>query len=151
MYYLFRFNQTFLSWRRKLHPWWTQFKSFIDSKTLKPRIVFCSLFYNYHLDSVYIVDTLMEPLFCFVYSFTKILGPFFVTTVILLISVYVIIAYLIGVPFYWHQSKIVLTLALIIGNYILINVIFHYYMALTTSPGNPPQVRWEFYFINHEY
>lgn len=34
-----------------------------------------SLFFNYHLSSGYLADTLMEPMFWFVDNFTEILGP----------------------------------------------------------------------------
>ncbi len=64
----------------------------------------------------------------------------FVILVWSLITFNVSVAYWIGLPFYWNTS-ITLTIVLVIfGHWILVNVIFHYYMALTTSPGNPPEV-----------
>ena len=46
------------------------------------RITFLSLFYNEHISSDYIFDTLMQPAFWFVDQFTAILGPVFVFVVI---------------------------------------------------------------------
>ena len=135
------FNFFRLNCWRKVYRWLTKFKILFKSKTFKLKTVLYSLMFNVHANSGYIADTLMEPLFWFVDRFTKILGPFFVAIVILLISLYVSIAYLIGLPFWWNRNKTILTIALLLGNYILVNVIFHYYMALTTSPGYPPQVR----------
>lgn len=34
-----------------------------------------------------------------------------------------------------------LILDLIIGHYLLLNIVFHYYCGVRTSPGNPPRVR----------
>lgn len=39
------------------------------------RLWFGSLFYNSHLDTGYVADTLMEPMFWFVDHFTLSLGP----------------------------------------------------------------------------
>lgn len=64
----------------------------------------------------------------------------FVTLVWLLIQFVVGVAYWIGLSFYWNISA-ELTIALVIfGHWILLNVVFHYYMALITPPGNPPNV-----------
>ena len=63
------------------------------------------------------------------------------TLVWLLIIFIVGVAYWIGLPFYWSISA-ELTVALVVfGHWILVNVLFHYYMALVTPPGNPPHVR----------
>ena len=48
------------------------------------RITFLSLFYNEHISSDYIFDTLMAPAFYFVDQFTAILGPLFVALVFFL-------------------------------------------------------------------
>ncbi|XP_053204495.1 palmitoyltransferase ZDHHC16-like [Panonychus citri] len=108
---------------------------YITKLTLK------SLFYNHHLDFGYAADTLLEPIFWFVDHFTSSLGPFFVSMVIIFLTIFVVIAYAIGLPWWWNQSVPVTLLALTIGNYLLVNVIFHYYMALTTPPGQPPHDR----------
>lgn len=98
-----------------------------------------SLFSNDHIDSGYIADTLMEPMFWFVDHFTESLGPIFVVLVIITLFVYVTIAYVIGLPFWLEKSYFVTAIALIIGNWLLVNVTFNYLMALTTGPGHPPE------------
>ena len=97
-----------------------------------------SLLYNHHLDWAYALDTALEPLFWFVDHFTSALGPIFVGLVCITLFVYVAIAYAIGLPYWLERSYLVTCIALIIGNWILTNMIFHYCMALTTGPGSPP-------------
>ena len=48
------------------------------------KITFLSTFYNDHLSSDYVFDTLIQPAFWFVDHFTAVLGPIFVFMVILL-------------------------------------------------------------------
>ncbi|KAI1285929.1 Palmitoyltransferase ZDHHC16 [Halotydeus destructor] len=103
------------------------------------RLSVVSLCYNEHLDSGYFADVAMEPMFWFVDHFTEALGPVFVGAVILSLTIFVSVAYSIGLPWWWDRSPAVTSVALIIGNWILVNVIFHYYMALKTSPGHPPE------------
>ena len=67
-------------------------------------VSFLSLFYNDHLSSSYVFDTLMEPAFWFVDSFAKVLGPCFVAGVIFLKSSVVAIAYIVGLPYYWEYK-----------------------------------------------
>ncbi|KAG8179293.1 hypothetical protein JTE90_024142 [Oedothorax gibbosus] len=98
-----------------------------------------SLFYNDFADANYIGDTCMEPMFWFVDHFTKVLGPICVIAVIVLFLSMIIIAYVIGLPFYLKQNFYVLSTALLIGHWLLVNVVFYYYMAFTTGPGSPPQ------------
>ncbi|GFS67871.1 palmitoyltransferase ZDHHC16 [Trichonephila clavipes] len=103
------------------------------------KLTLISLFHNDFADKYYVGDTCMEPMFWFVDHFTKILGPICVTAVIFLSSSLILIAYVIGLPFYLRQNFYVLTVALIIGHWLLICVVFYYYMAFTTQPGYPPQ------------
>ncbi|RWS12342.1 putative palmitoyltransferase ZDHHC16-like protein [Dinothrombium tinctorium] len=103
------------------------------------KLVVCSFCYNSHVDSGYVADTLLEPMFWFVDHFTQALGPIFVAMVIAMLTIYVLIAYVIGLPYWWNRNLCVTIIALILGNWLLINVIFHYYMALTTPPGYPPE------------
>lgn len=81
----------------------------------------------------------MEPLFWFVDNFTKFLGPFFVFAVCSLTATVVIICYVIGIPYWWKKSPEVTIVLLIVGHWLLTNVIFHYYMGCTVSPGLPPE------------
>ncbi|KAH7980687.1 hypothetical protein HPB49_018232 [Dermacentor silvarum] len=81
----------------------------------------------------------MEPLFWIVDHFTKAMGPIFVTTVTIVACTVIVIAYMIGIPYWWENNKCVLLVALVIGHWLLINIVFHYWMALTTNPGTPPE------------
>lgn len=65
---------------------------------------------------------------------------FLVIGVCLLTTSIVVIAYWIGLPYWWQKSPAVTLILIIIGNWLLINVIFHYTMAAKTSPGHPPEV-----------
>ncbi|XP_014477873.1 PREDICTED: probable palmitoyltransferase ZDHHC16 isoform X3 [Dinoponera quadriceps] len=103
------------------------------------QIAFKSLFYNDFLDWSYACDILMEPLFWFVENFTACLGPAFVGMVILLTASIVYIAYYVGLPYWWNRSPFTTVILLIIGNWLLVNVCFHYYMGLRVPPGYPPQ------------
>lgn len=70
--------------------------------------------------------------------FRKVLGPLFVVAVVTLTSAYVFICYWVGFPWYYERSPEMTIFLLIVGNWLLINVVFHYYMAVTTDPGSPP-------------
>jgi palmitoyltransferase len=98
-----------------------------------------SLTFNIHLNQSYASDVLLEPIFWFVDNFASFLGPFFLVAVTILTFAVVYISYWIGLPYWWEKSPIVTIFLLIFGNYLLVNVIFHYYMAVVTSPGVPPQ------------
>ncbi|XP_057655860.1 palmitoyltransferase ZDHHC16B isoform X1 [Diorhabda carinulata] len=105
----------------------------------KCHLVCRSLTYNHFLDQSYIADVCMEPLFWFVDNFTYTIGPIFVVSVIGLTVSVVIIAYWIGIPYWWNRNPIICILLLIVGHWLLLNISFHYYMAVITSPGYPPQ------------
>lgn len=70
-----------------------------------------------------------------------------VVLVILLTTFVVAIAYWIGVPYWWNNNKIFTVFLIIFGNWLLINVIFHYYMGVTTPPGFPTSVYNVFFFL----
>lgn len=103
------------------------------------KLTFCTLCYNEFADKFYVGDTCMEPMFWFVDHFTKAMGPIFVAGVIILTLSIIIIAYTIGLSFWWQTSIPFTFLLLIVGNWLLINVVFHYYMAFITLPGFPPE------------
>lgn len=111
----------------------------VRHKFLYPRIVFNSLVYNEFADIYYVGDTCMEPLFWIVDHFTKAMGPIFVATVTIVACTVIAIAYMIGIPYWWENNKYVLVIALVIGHWLLLNIVFHYWMALTTNPGTPPE------------
>lgn len=104
--------------------------------------IYCikSLMFNQHLSQGYVADVLMEPLIKVLDGkfFRKVLGPLFVVVVIVLTSIYVFICYWIGLPWFWRRSQELTIVLLIVGNWLLVNVVFHYYMAVTTDPGSPP-------------
>lgn len=57
------------------------------------------------------------------------------------------IAHLVGLPYWWDKSPLMTIFLVIFGYWLLINVIFHYYMAVFTSPGYPPEVNHMFYVL----
>lgn len=123
-------------WKRRT---FGRLRNRVRQKLAYPRIVFYSLFYNEFVDVYYVGDTFMEPLFWIVDHFTKAMGPIFVSTISIVGSAIIAIAYIIGVPYWWHRNWCVLTLAIVIGHWLLVNIIFHYWMALRTDPGTPPE------------
>ncbi|KAL9893652.1 palmitoyltransferase ZDHHC16 [Glossina fuscipes fuscipes] len=98
-----------------------------------------SLTYNAHLDASYASDVLMEPIYWFVDNYAHVLGPFFIVGVVLLTTAVVSIAYWIGLPFWWQKNQAMTVCLLAMGNWLLINVIFHYVMAVVTPAGEPPE------------
>lgn len=52
----------------------------------------------------------------------------------------VFIAHWIGIPFWWNKSPNFTYVLVAIGYWLLANVVFHYYMAVKTPPGVPPEV-----------
>ncbi|XP_046835712.1 palmitoyltransferase ZDHHC16A isoform X1 [Vespa crabro] len=111
----------------------------IKKKWWRLQITCKSLFYNDFLDWSYICDILMEPMFWFVENFTAWLGPVCVVMVTLLKASIVCIAYWIGLPYWWEKSPFMTIFLLLIGNWLLINVCFHYYMGVNVPAGYPPQ------------
>lgn len=121
-----------------------KFKSLWNFNKLKIYInyfVLCikSLMYNEHLNQSYIADVLIEPLIKVLDGkyFKKILGPCFVVAVTCLTSAYVFICYYVGLPWWWKRSQETTVLLMIVGNWLLVNVVFHYIMAVRTDPGSP--------------
>lgn len=64
----------------------------------------------------------------------------FVGGVAVLTTAVVYIAHLVGLPFWWQKSPIVTIFLVIFGYWLLMNVTFHYFMAVVTEPGYPPVV-----------
>lgn len=50
------------------------------------------------------------------------------------------VTYYLGFPYWWSRSPRITCVLLIIGHWLLINVVFNFYMACITAPGQPPQV-----------
>jgi len=121
---------------------YSRLREYLAWKWKVAKISFFSMFYNDHFSSDYVFDTLIQPAFWFVDHFTAVLGPIFVFMVIFLTASAVFIAYWIGLPYYLEHKNIYFVSGLIIiGHYLLINVTFHFIMALTISPGVPPTDR----------
>ncbi|XP_046658649.1 palmitoyltransferase ZDHHC16-like isoform X2 [Homalodisca vitripennis] len=103
------------------------------------KLCFFSLFCNVHLDQSYAADVVMEPMIWFVDNFTKCLGPLFVACVVTLMSAVIVISYWIGLPYWWERNCYVTVGLLVVGHWLLVNTLFHYYMGVVTPPGYPPQ------------
>jgi palmitoyltransferase len=72
-------------------------------------------------------------------TFAKALGPIFVFGDFVLTFSVVAIAYSVGLPYYWDNKGPYITIPIVaFGQFFFINVIFHYYKALTTHPGRIP-------------
>ncbi|VVC36246.1 Hypothetical protein CINCED_3A005520 [Cinara cedri] len=101
------------------------------------KIAFFNFVVNQNVSLERACDLLLEPLFKFVDNYTMILGRIMVILVVILTTFVVAIAYWIGLPYWWNNNKLLTVFLLIFGNWLLINVIFNYYMGVTTSPGFP--------------
>ncbi|XP_077301941.1 palmitoyltransferase ZDHHC16A [Arctopsyche grandis] len=122
---IFMFPRTI---RHKFQRAWSEFSLTMNSLT-----------YNHHVNANYVTDVLLEPVFWFVDNFAGSLGKFFVLMVSLLTSSVVFIAYWLGLPYWWERNPTVTIFLMIFGHWLLVNIIFHYYKAVVTSPGHPPE------------
>ena len=103
------------------------------------KITCLSLFYNDFISWSYVIDTLLEPGYWMVDTFAKALGPIFVIGDFVLTFSVVAIAYSVGLPYYWTNKGPYITIPIVaFGQFFFVNVIFHYYKALTTHPGCIP-------------
>ncbi|XP_032605064.3 palmitoyltransferase ZDHHC16 isoform X6 [Taeniopygia guttata] len=101
-----------------------------------------SLLYNSFTNGDVVLDSLFEPVYWLVDHVTRWFGVVFVALVIGLTSSIVAIVYICLLPLIlqtytpawicWHLAY---------GHWNLIMIVFHYYMAITTSPGHPPQAK----------
>nr|CAD7200079.1 unnamed protein product [Timema douglasi] len=64
---------------------------------------------------------------------------FFVFSVCGLTASVIVIAYWIGLPYWWNKSPMTTVALLLVGHWLLVNICFHYYMAASTLPGYPPE------------
>lgn len=107
----------------------------------------------------YAADVALEPVIWIVDNYAHFLGrvsvefllpkaqysllspsQFFVVGVATLTSAVVYIAHRIGLPYWWEKSPAFTAFLVLVGYWLLINVIFHYFMAVNTEPGYPPDV-----------
>ncbi|XP_015722491.1 palmitoyltransferase ZDHHC16 isoform X10 [Coturnix japonica] len=101
-----------------------------------------SLLYNSFTNGDVVLDSLFEPIYWLVDHVTRWFGVVFVALVIGLTSSIVAIVYICLLPLIlqtytpawicWHLAY---------GHWNLIMIVFHYYKAITTSPGYPPQAK----------
>ncbi|KAJ8976556.1 hypothetical protein NQ317_014209 [Molorchus minor] len=63
----------------------------------------------------------------------------FVVAVVALTASVVLIAYWIGLPYWWNRNSYMCVILIIIGHWLLMNICFHYYMAVVIPAGYPPQ------------
>ncbi|XP_065641930.1 palmitoyltransferase ZDHHC16-like [Hydra vulgaris] len=98
-----------------------------------------SLFYNSSRSTNHYIDAAFEPLFWFVDHFTAYLGVIFVIIVALATSSVVGIWYIFLFPIICTYSGVWIFFHCVLAHYLLVNIVFHYYKAVTTHPGSPPQ------------
>ena len=82
---------------------------------------------------------MFEPLFWILERVAKKAGPIFVGLVILLTTSVVVNYYLYVLP--WNSERwpsYYTALNYAFGHWLLLNIVFHYYMGVMTSPGKPP-------------
>ncbi|XP_054623212.1 palmitoyltransferase ZDHHC16B isoform X2 [Dunckerocampus dactyliophorus] len=104
------------------------------------KLLLKSLYFNSLSNSDTFLDCVFEPVYWIVDNVTRWFGVVFVSLVILLTTSVVVIVYLFVLPMIlstyivpwviWH---------ICCGHWLLIMVVFHYYKAITTSPGHPPK------------
>ncbi|XP_049885782.1 palmitoyltransferase ZDHHC16 [Pectinophora gossypiella] len=113
-------------------------KDYIAWKFSQAVLIMQSLTYNAHMSQSYAIDFLMEPIFWFVDNFAQYLGKVFVFCVTILTALVVAIAYWVGLPYWWERCPYTMVFLVVFGNWLLLNIVFHYYMAVVTVPGYPP-------------
>ncbi|XP_041476969.1 palmitoyltransferase ZDHHC16-like [Lytechinus variegatus] len=104
------------------------------------KFVFRSLTYNSFTSTSTTIDVAMEPVIWIVEHITKYMGPMMVGMVILLTTGVVLVMYTVVLPESMVRSSVELWIHLIFGQWLLVNIIFHYYKSVTTKPGYPPPV-----------
>ncbi|XP_040291893.1 palmitoyltransferase ZDHHC16 isoform X1 [Bufo bufo] len=106
------------------------------------RLCLVSLTHNTFTNSDVVIESLFEPVYWLVDHLTRWFGVVFVALVILLTSSIVLIVYLCVLPLIFQTySTAWICWHLAYGHWNLILIVFHYYKAITTSPGYPPQVQ----------
>ncbi|ESO96848.1 hypothetical protein LOTGIDRAFT_115412 [Lottia gigantea] len=102
-------------------------------------LMYRTMFYNEFTTWNSCIDTAMEPMFWFVDHFAKYLGPIMVTFVVIMITFVVAVFYTCLFPRIYFTSHTLVTVAhFIFGNWLLINIVFHYLMGVFRNAGQPP-------------
>ncbi|XP_002739694.1 palmitoyltransferase ZDHHC16-like [Saccoglossus kowalevskii] len=96
-----------------------------------------SLYFNNFTSSSLCLDTAMQPIFWIVDNVVRRLGPVFVFLVVCLTTSVVLTFYIYIMPFVFSCGLHWVIFHLVFGHWLLMNIIFHYYKAVITSPGVP--------------
>ncbi|XP_020852763.1 palmitoyltransferase ZDHHC16 isoform X2 [Phascolarctos cinereus] len=101
-----------------------------------------SLLYNSFGGSDTAIDSAFEPVYWLVDNVIRWFGVVFVALVIVLTSSIVAIAYLCVLPLILHTYSVPrICWHFVYSHWNLILIVFHYYQAITTPPGYPPQAK----------
>ncbi|XP_038599722.1 palmitoyltransferase ZDHHC16 isoform X2 [Tachyglossus aculeatus] len=104
------------------------------------RLCLRSLLYNSFGGSDAAIDALFEPVYWLVDHVTRWFGVVFVALVVALTGSIVLIVYLCVLPLILRTYSVPrICWHLVYGHWNLLLIVFHYYQAITTSPGYPPQ------------
>lgn len=104
------------------------------------KLSFRSLTYNTFTSRGTMIDTAMEPVIWIVERITTYMGPLMVGMVIVLTFFVVVIMYVVVLPIAMQRSSYEIWIHLIFGQWLLVNIVFHYYKSVTTKPGFPPPI-----------
>jgi len=99
-----------------------------------------SLTFNTSTSRAVVLDTIFEPVFSLVDHLARIIGPAFVLMVICLTTSVVVIYYAFLLPVILEYSTPWSVFHLVTAHWLLINIVFHYFKAVLTSPGEVPKV-----------
>ncbi|KAL4705678.1 hypothetical protein ACJJTC_018751 [Scirpophaga incertulas] len=127
-----------IKWKFRCRGLWSNTRDRIACRFSEAVLTAKSLTYNKHMCKNYAIDCLLEPIFWFVDNFAGCLGKVFVFCVVTLTAAAVSIAYWVGLPYWWQRDPTTTVFLVIFGNWLLINILFHYYMGVVTPPGYPP-------------
>ncbi|KAJ8248398.1 hypothetical protein GJAV_G00241610 [Gymnothorax javanicus] len=106
------------------------------------RLLVRSVTFNSLTNSELVMDCLFEPVFWLVDHLTRWFGLVFVFLVVVLTSSILIIAYVLLLPLVLNTySPPWIVWHLCYGHWNLVMIVFHYYKATRTSPGQPPQMK----------
>jgi len=105
------------------------------------KLTFLSLTHNSCRSKTYIVDAAFEPVYWIIDHVANFMGLIFVVLVTLLTASVVSIWYIYLLPVIRNNSFTWIVMHVIFGHWLLINILFHYFKAVFTSPGIPPQGR----------
>ncbi|XP_029933072.1 palmitoyltransferase ZDHHC16B isoform X2 [Myripristis murdjan] len=106
------------------------------------KVLLKSLYFNSLSNSDTLVDCVFEPVYWIVDNVTRWFGVVFVCLVVLLTCSVLLIVYLCLLPIILSSYPVHwIVWHLCCGHWLLLMVVFHYYKAISTSPGHPPKDR----------